>query len=287
MTPKLLNLYLGQYTKFWPSCTTRPKCSLFFLCIGTWLITSLANNALGQQPPKTEADILADELLKDIVPKDAAESADSQDPLREDATGGKRSFDAGQNPFEVISLGMLTASKFLREGETGSTTQNVQTNVLMRLDELIEQSEKQSKKPKSSTSSAASQRSSKRQTSRQSPPKDANQQRTNQQNQSEGGQESEKDQGEQRGNSKTDDDGETESDMPSGNGSQPPGGSKSTKAELGSAKALQQGVWGHLPERIRQQMMSRMVERFLPEYEASIEEYFRKLSDSEQEPQKP
>jgi hypothetical protein len=46
-------------------------------------------------------------------------------------------------------------------------------------------------------------------------------------------------------------------------------------------------VWGHLPERIRQQMMSRMVERFLPQYEASIEEYFRRLSDAERESDKP
>jgi len=287
MTPKPLNYYLGEYTQPWPNDMARPRLSFFFLCIGIWLVNSLASNTLGQQPPASEADILAEELLKDIVPKDASESADSQAADNENAAGSKRSFDAGQNPFEVISLGMLTASKYLREGETGSTTQNVQANVLMRLDELIEQSEKQSKKPKSSTSSATSQRSSKRQTSQQSPPKDTNPQRANQQNQSTGGQESEKDQGEQRGNSKTDDDGETESDMPSGNGSQTSNGSKATKAELGSAKALQQGVWGHLPERIRQQMMSRMVERFLPEYEASIEEYFRKLSDSEQEPQKP
>lgn len=247
----------------------------------------LSNSLLAQQPPTSDSDILAEELLKDIVPNDAAESADKQDANKENAAGAGRSFGAGENPFEVISLGMLTASKYLREGETGNTTQEVQNNVLMRLDELIEQSEKQSKKNKPSQSSSSSQRSTKRQTSEQKQQRqEANKQRSTQQNKSEGGQDSE-DQGDQQRRSDKGENDDTESGMPTGNGPQTSDGSRDGKTDLGDAKALQQGVWGHLPERIRQQMMSRMVEKFLPEYEASIEEYFRKLSDSEGEPRKP
>ncbi|MBL8871081.1 MAG: hypothetical protein JNK90_14895 [Planctomycetaceae bacterium] len=251
-----------------------------------WAICFFSSNpCLAQQPPESDSDILSEELLKDIVPKDLGESADNADANKANSSGAGRSFGAGENPFEVISLGMLTASKYLREGQTGSTTQDVQNNVLLRLDELIEQSEKQSKKPRSSQSSSASQRTAKRQTQPQQS-KETSKQRANQRTSADGGQESE-DQGEQQRQSQDPQDGNPESDMPNGNGKQAPDGSRSSKADLGDAKALQQGVWGHLPERIRQQMMSRMVERFLPEYEASIEEYFRKLSDSEEESQKP
>jgi hypothetical protein len=283
----LLNTNTTQFDIRTANCQIALSGLTWLLCVIICLL--LANTTIAQQPPGSDSDILSEELLKDIVPKDAAESPDSQDTNGENAAGAGRSFGAGENPFEVISLGMLTASKYLREGQTGSTTQDVQNNVLMRLDELIEQSEKQSKKSKSSQSSVTSQRNSKRQTSQQKqPPKqEANKQRSTQQNKSEGGQESEDDQGEQQRRNSDSDNGEPDSDMPNGNGQQADDGSVSSKAALGDAKALQQGVWGHLPERIRQQMMSRMVERFLPEYEASIEEYFRKLSDSEEESKKP
>lgn len=261
----------------------RILCLLLCLFLGLHFVPPLS----AQQPPSSDVDILSEELLKDIVPKDAAESLDSQDSNMKDGAKTGRSFGAGENPLEVISLGMLTASKYLREGQTGNTTQDVQSNVLMRLDELIDQTEKQSKKPKSSQSSAASQRSSKRQMPRPSQPKNADKQRSTQPNKSEGGQESEEDQGEQQRSNSAADNDTADSGVPRGDGSQAPDGSNASKAELGAAKALQQGVWGHLPERIRQQMMSRMVERFLPEYEASIEEYFRKLSDSEEDSKKP
>lgn len=253
------------------------------------LVLSYASNAVAQQPPTSDSDILSDELLKDIVPMDAAESAEPDNSTDNDHAGGNRSFAAGDNPFEVISLGMWTASKYLREGQTGTTTQDVQSNVLMRLDELIEQAEKQSKKPKSSSSSSSSQPKTKRQIRREQSQgqKSEDKQRSNQQNQSEGGQESPEDKGDQPQAAPKNDGNEAESGRPEGNGSQASEDSRKSQLDLGNAKALQQGVWGHLPERIRQQMMSRMVERFLPEYEASIEEYFRKLSDAEEDPEKP
>jgi hypothetical protein len=38
-------------------------------------------------------------------------------------------------------------------------------------------------------------------------------------------------------------------------------------------------LWGHLPERSREQMMQSFSEEFLPKYEADIEEYYRRLSE--------
>lgn len=257
------------------------------ICVG--LILSIVSNAVAQQPPTSDSDILSEELLKDIVPMDAAESVEPDNSNDKGNAGGNRSFGASDQPFEVISLGMWTASKYLRDGETGTTTQDVQSNVLMRLDELIEQAEKQAKKPKSSSSSSSSQPKTKRQTRREQSQgqESRDKKRSNQQNKSEGGQESPEDKGDQPQTSPKNDGNEAESGRPEGNGSQGSEDSRKSSLDLGNAKALQQGVWGHLPERIRQQMMSRMVERFLPEYEASIEEYFRKLSDAEEDPEKP
>jgi len=257
------------------------------MCIG--LVLSHTSSAIAQQPPTSDSDILSEELLKDIVPMDAAESSDPDNSTDKGDAGGNRSFGASDNPFEVISLGMWTASKYLREGETGTTTQDVQSNVLMRLDELIEQAEKQSKKPKSSSDSSSSQPKTKLKTKREKSqsPKSENKQRSDQRNKSEGGQESPEDKGDQPQTPPKNEDNDTQPGNPEGNGSQASDDSRKSNLELGNAKVLQQGVWGHLPERIRQQMMSRMVERFLPEYEASIEEYFRKLSDAEEDPEKP
>lgn len=44
---------------------------------------------------------------------------------------------------------------------------------------------------------------------------------------------------------------------------------------------LQQSVWGHLPEQMRSQMQSRMVEEFLPSYRRQLEAYYRTLLEKE------
>jgi hypothetical protein len=51
---------------------------------------------------------------------------------------------------------------------------------------------------------------------------------------------------------------------------------------MADPKRLQQDVWGQLPEQVRKQMQSRMVERFLPSYRPQIEAYFRALMQSKQ-----
>lgn len=47
--------------------------------------------------------------------------------------------------------------------------------------------------------------------------------------------------------------------------------------QLNSPSDLQQSVWGHLPEQVRTQMQSRMVEEFLPSYRQQLEAYYRSL----------
>lgn len=50
----------------------------------------------------------------------------------------------------------------------------------------------------------------------------------------------------------------------------------SDKAELDS---LVKHLWGHLPERQREQMMQSFSDEFLPKYEAEIEQYYQRLSE--------
>jgi len=44
-------------------------------------------------------------------------------------------------------------------------------------------------------------------------------------------------------------------------------------------RELMRRLWGHLPEKVREQMLNAPVEQFLPKYEKLIENYFRRLSE--------
>jgi hypothetical protein len=46
-------------------------------------------------------------------------------------------------------------------------------------------------------------------------------------------------------------------------------------------EALMKDLWGHLPERTREQMMQSFSEEFLPQYELEIEQYYRRLSEDD------
>jgi hypothetical protein len=42
---------------------------------------------------------------------------------------------------------------------------------------------------------------------------------------------------------------------------------------------LAKGLWGHLPERSRDEMLQSFSDEFLPKYELEIEAYYRRLSE--------
>jgi hypothetical protein len=52
------------------------------------------------------------------------------------------------------------------------------------------------------------------------------------------------------------------------------------KADL---DALVKDLWGHLPERSREQMLQSFSDEFLPKYELEIEQYYRRLSEDAEE----
>ena len=52
---------------------------------------------------------------------------------------------------------------------------------------------------------------------------------------------------------------------------------QATGVQRNARELLQQEGWGQLPERVRKQLQSRMVEEFLPSYRQQIEAYFQQL----------
>lgn len=48
-------------------------------------------------------------------------------------------------------------------------------------------------------------------------------------------------------------------------------------AEMNRLKEMLKNVWGHLPEKVRDQMLQNATESFLPKYSEQIEEYFKRL----------
>jgi hypothetical protein len=46
---------------------------------------------------------------------------------------------------------------------------------------------------------------------------------------------------------------------------------------MAQMQELLKDVWGHLPDRLKEQMLQSPVDEFLPKYEFEIEEYFKAL----------
>ncbi|MBX3424146.1 MAG: hypothetical protein KF688_00575 [Pirellulales bacterium] len=57
------------------------------------------------------------------------------------------------------------------------------------------------------------------------------------------------------------------------------------RASLAAAEDLVRDVWGHLPERQRDELLQPLREEFLPEYAAEIEAYFRALAEPDADDQ--
>lgn len=61
--------------------------------------------------------------------------------------------------------------------------------------------------------------------------------------------------------------------------------SASRKVDPERLQSLMKRVWGSLPERAREQVLQLPAETFMPQYETLIEDYFRRLSDSNNPPE--
>lgn len=161
------------------------------------------------------------------------------------------------DPLAAVRQSMMIAAAYLERGVTNQQTQALQNDIVLRLEELIQQLQSPDAQPPSDPQNKQEQQatSSQQQISDQQV---TDQQSTAMQNRSEPG----------------------AAEMPTGpSGSQPgqKGPQASAEVQLTDPRALQESVWGQLPEQVRKQMQSRMVERFLPSYRRQIEAYFQTL----------
>jgi hypothetical protein len=73
--------------------------------------------------------------------------------------------------------------------------------------------------------------------------------------------------------------GQRDSDKPAEESQDRTGDRENEPLEIGVMEDLLKDVWGHLPERVRRQMLSGSGERVLPKYQKLIEQYYKRLAE--------
>ncbi len=248
-------------------------------CCYAMLAINLGNSALLAQETKSKeqaelVDGLLD-LLKEPAPKtpSPSDSVPAATPSDVGSDNKQQVVHAG-NPLHGVRENMLIVAGHLSKGLVNQQTRQLQTGIVASLDELIDQLEQ---------SNSSQQQAAQQQQQQQM------QQQTQQQAQSE--QRSSASSQTQSSDSQSSSAHETASDtekqpgqtQPSPDSPAQKGRAARPKVELVDPKTLQQNVWGQLPEQVRKQMQSRMVEEFLPSYRQQIEAYFQSLLESQPE----
>ncbi len=183
-----------------------------------------------------------------VQPPSPPESANDRPPAVDEAP----------NPLLVVRQRMLTAAQLLSQGAVDVQTQTVQQDIVQRLDELIAQFE-----PPAGSASPTPQAPDQESGQQSQAPSTARQAPGRSQQQSSGPTDA------------------PAAAQPTGSSASPTAQGEPARVDLADPKALQQSVWGHLPEKLRTQMQSRMVEEFLPSYREQIEDYFKALLEQE------
>lgn len=164
--------------------------------------------------------------------------------------GGEDVGKAGENPLTRTAEMMRQVRDRLAVKDTAAETRQMQQTILQSLDKLIEKLNNQQSKPSGGGEQPDQQK-----------PKPAPSQPSPQ------------------------------------SGSSPPQNSKQSGQQSGAPQTANGGVsqsgvatrdqlmqqsWGKLPAKVRQEMQSARPEKFLPKYERLIEQYFQRLSESEE-----
>lgn len=171
--------------------------------------------------------------------------------------------DAGlrKNPLVEVADRMQNAGRLLEDGLTETAALPVQRQVVADLDRLIAAMEQQQ------NSSSSSQQQQKKQ------------QQQSQRSQSQPGGAKP---GEGKPGSSQPQPGGRQSAMQSAGTPQSGAGLEPTPSPLG-ADAMK-AAWGHLPQRVREQMLQSTSDEFLPEYREAIQAYYRRLAEEDDTP---
>lgn len=184
-------------------------------------------------------------------PDGETQGKDSLDKrLREALTGDESPADQ-EDPLARAGQRMRAAQDRIAHSQADRPTQELQEQAIAALDEIIEQAKK--KKGKKSSGAKDQQQSSRR-----SQPKQPQNQK-----QQEGGQ------------------GSGTSPQPARDSTDELRPDRVEQIDAAVAQELMKDLWGHLPARVKEQMLQSSMEEFLPKYQALIEEYFKRLIDEQ------
>lgn len=154
------------------------------------------------------------------------------------------------DPLIRIRGQMRRASELIAERTPLDEARSVQEQIVVELDALLEQARKQSQQQQQQNSNQRQQQASRRDQP------------------SQGQQQSTQSSSDQDSQSPARDSQMRLQDRPS------------ERPELVDTEQFMQELWGHLPERDRQQVINSTVETFIPKYELLIKEYFKRLAES-------
>ena len=152
----------------------------------------------------------------------------------------------------------------LRSKRTGNETQDLQRRVLKDLDAMIDMARQQAEQQQ--------------QQQQQNQQRQQNQQQQRGQQNSQDGQQPQQQPGGQRQGSGADQAGQRSSSNQLDSTAAIEQGTAAA-AELAQRRVVIRQIWGHLPARLREQVLNQSDEKFLPQYEDLIREYFRALAE--------
>lgn len=162
--------------------------------------------------------------------------------LRELPIGEDIGQESDANPLAEIAQRMKQVERRISNRETSSRLQAMQQDIVAELDRLIQQMQQQPSGGQSKGSPSSSS---------------------------------------QQSSSQSSVSGAQESKRPATDSAPRLGKADGESTDLAEMQKMLDEVWGHLPARVREQMQNATVEQFLPKYERLIEEYYKRLAESE------
>ena len=231
------------------------KIPFFYLALAIAFALTMAVYAqddLGDLDEQLQSEF-GDDLLEglDDIPLDpdfgttGSDGQPADNDLRRDLTDGE---DIGQpaedDPTRIARL-MRQVQERIANHEVSAGTQNLQQEIVAELDALIKELQQQKKRSSASNSQASSASNPQVQQPDQQP-----------------------DEGQQ-----------SPGNQPANNSTERLGQENAVASDAATLEALVKQVWGHLPDRARQEMQNATVEDFLPKYQQLIEDYYRRLAE--------
>jgi len=183
----------------------------------------------------------------DLDKKDAPVAPDEQ-KLLDELPDGEDIGQGPEDPITRIARQMRDAQRRIEQQEMSQETQELQQRIVAQLDALIQQLQQK----RQSSASGSKQPSPSAQDIKQ--PKQPGEGRPNQ--------------GQQQASNK-----------PAAESTERLGQENAPDSESAALEALVKQVWGHLPDRARQEVQNATVEDFLPKYQQIIEDYYRRLAE--------